>query len=490
MTVGYAAIAAGFSALAVVLLIRLEPVAGSGRWYLLGPVVLGTILADVLEVRVRVFGRTSRYGLSTVAFLAAIVTTSSLIAAVGCSLGVVAGCVILRERPVKVWMSGALVLAEMALAGRLIDVLGPPPSGSALVVAMLALFVAVFFVVDGLCIALVALVQGEPPLAVFRSALFIGGLLDLASALLVGLGAGLVGIDPLFLAPMAGVVALGVGGYRSYFRLQGDLDSFLRLHSSTKVTTRGAGTESERSLLLLQALDLIDAQEVQLFLGATSVENAFLARTDRDRQYVEAVGADAETATQSWNTLTASHAAVLQDGSIVVQLSGTDGPMGGLQLLPQFGHPFTETDRRLVEMFANHAPVALQNEHLVDQLRYDLLHDRLTALPNRVMFDLQTRACLGRRRDDELVGVMLLDVDEFKEINDTLGHDAGDELLVELGRRIAEAVSDHDGAIAARLGGDEFAIVVPGCVDDAELAAVAARIRAAVSAPSNCTRSL
>ena len=66
------------------------------------------------------------------------------------------------------------------------------------------------------------------------------------------------------------------------------------------------------------------------------------------------------------------------------------------------------------------------------------MHDRLTALPNRVMFDLQARHALDRREDDELVSVMLVDLDRFKEVNDTLGHDHGDELLERLGDRLGD----------------------------------------------------
>ena len=482
VTFGYVAIVLIATAIGVACLWSLVPAVSGRTWLALIAIAPLTIAAGMLEVRVRVLGMTLRYTLSTVALLAALVTMPVPVAALGCALGVFVAELVMVHKPLLASINGAFVLLGMAVAGRIVTALDLPLKGSISSVAVLASVAVILWTIDNVQVWSIALARRGPS-AAFRTSAIIAGVLDVACALLVGIGASLLSEDLWFIVPVLLLGVFALAAYRSYFRLQSDNDSFLRLHSSTKVTTRGAGTESERSLLLLQALDLVEAQEVQLFLAATSVESAFLARTDRDRQYVEAVGSDAVVATQSWNALTDSHAAVLHDGSIVVQLGGTDGPMGGLQLLPQFGHPFTETDRRLVEMFANHASVALQNEHLVDQLRYDLLHDRLTALPNRVMFDLQTRACLGRRLDDELVGVMLLDVDEFKEINDTLGHDAGDELLVELGRRITDAVADHPGAIAARLGGDEFAIVVPGCADDAELSAVAASIRAAVSAP-------
>jgi diguanylate cyclase (GGDEF)-like protein len=91
--------------------------------------------------------------------------------------------------------------------------------------------------------------------------------------------------------------------------------------------------------------------------------------------------------------------------------------------------------------------------------------DELTGLPNRRALYEQTERLLAEARPDAPVALLLLDLDRFKEINDSLGHAAGDELLVLVGRRARAAL--HGRGVVARLGGDEFAIVLPGTTEAA-----------------------
>jgi diguanylate cyclase (GGDEF)-like protein/PAS domain S-box-containing protein len=113
---------------------------------------------------------------------------------------------------------------------------------------------------------------------------------------------------------------------------------------------------------------------------------------------------------------------------------------------------------------------------------YQALHDSLTGLPNRTLFrDRVDQAVRASGRADTHVAVLILDLDRFKEINDALGHAAGDTLLVELGRRLEGVLRESD--TVARLGGDEFGVLLPDArVPDDVLAAVA-RIRKAVEEP-------
>lgn len=96
----------------------------------------------------------------------------------------------------------------------------------------------------------------------------------------------------------------------------------------------------------------------------------------------------------------------------------------------------------------------------VEELEHHALHDSLTELPNRDLFHDRLRQALARSsRDGTRVAVMLLDLDRFKEINDTLGHQSGDELLQELAARLGSVLRETD--TVARLGGDEFGVVLP-----------------------------
>ena len=107
-------------------------------------------------------------------------------------------------------------------------------------------------------------------------------------------------------------------------------------------------------------------------------------------------------------------------------------------------------------------------------------HDQLTGLPNRLLLSDRVRVALANAaRAKLLCAVMFLDLDKFKSINDTLGHSIGDELLIEVARRLKANVRDSD--TVARLGGDEFVVVLPGIkqIDDVEM--VAQKIRTALA---------
>jgi len=103
------------------------------------------------------------------------------------------------------------------------------------------------------------------------------------------------------------------------------------------------------------------------------------------------------------------------------------------------------------------------------------LHDPLTGLPNRRYLEQRFSACRSSAaRKGNGLAVLLIDLDHFKEINDTIGHDAGDILLVETGRRLVAAVREYD--VVVRMGGDEFAVLLPDAQDEASVDAVCQRI--------------
>ncbi len=95
-----------------------------------------------------------------------------------------------------------------------------------------------------------------------------------------------------------------------------------------------------------------------------------------------------------------------------------------------------------------------------EKLRYQSFHDSLTALPNREKLYLDMEACFEQRSAEQISALLLIDLDRFKEINDTLGHNVGDHLLQLIGPRLANEMSEVPGTVA-RLGGDEFAVFLP-----------------------------
>jgi diguanylate cyclase (GGDEF)-like protein len=113
---------------------------------------------------------------------------------------------------------------------------------------------------------------------------------------------------------------------------------------------------------------------------------------------------------------------------------------------------------------------------------HQALHDALTDLPNRTLFhDRVGQALSVARREHLPVAVMIMDLDRFKEVNDTLGHASGDELLKQAGVRLRDALRESD--TVARLGGDEFGVLLPRVVDSAAAVAVARKLRKALEEP-------
>jgi diguanylate cyclase (GGDEF)-like protein/PAS domain S-box-containing protein len=124
-----------------------------------------------------------------------------------------------------------------------------------------------------------------------------------------------------------------------------------------------------------------------------------------------------------------------------------------------------------------------ERRSLQEQLVHQALYDNLTGLPNRALFlDRLSQCIAARRRNPELhYAVLWLDLDGFKEVNDTLGHPVGDELLVRVANRLAGELREAD--TAARFGGDEFAVLLQSITDVEAASRVAARVHDQLSKP-------
>ena len=127
----------------------------------------------------------------------------------------------------------------------------------------------------------------------------------------------------------------------------------------------------------------------------------------------------------------------------------------------------------------------IQRERVERQLRHASRHDPLTGLPNRSFFTERLAQAVSRARGSQgyLFALIFLDLDHFKVVNDSVGHHAGDELLVAVARRLEGCL--RGGDMVARLGGDEFALLLERVQDGSDAAHVAERIQASLAAPVN-----
>jgi diguanylate cyclase (GGDEF)-like protein len=158
------------------------------------------------------------------------------------------------------------------------------------------------------------------------------------------------------------------------------------------------------------------------------------------------------------------------DDAIIGVLRGEESVFGFLVVGDRMGDvgTFVETDSELFGTFAGHASVLLENgrlEHslaqvteLKEELRHQAYHDALTGLPNRVLFADRVAEALAHGRAGSTHAILFLDLDRFKNVNDSWGHAAGDELLTQVASRIRSALRPTD--TPARLGGDEFAVLL------------------------------
>jgi diguanylate cyclase (GGDEF)-like protein len=309
---------------------------------------------------------------------------------------------------------------------------------------------------------------------------------------------------PLLLVPAAVIFV----AYRAYTNERAKHSTLEFLYDATRALTRG-GAETGIAGMLAMACKTFRAEsgEVCGFPAPERETGARVALGSDARVTVDdALGPEVVDALLA---LVAGH----PEGRIlaVAELSGQGGehlaaqgyetvmiaPLPGERRLlgvliladrPGVGGSFGAGDLRLFDLLAHHVGSAMEQHHLGRkvselhdisvELEHRAFHDPLTGLANRLLFMDRVKHALSRRTGT--VCVLYIDLDDFKSINDTLGHDAGDELLRETARRLLETLRAAD--TPARLGGDEFAVIV---IDLEEAAAriVAERLLAALRVP-------
>jgi diguanylate cyclase (GGDEF)-like protein len=245
------------------------------------------------------------------------------------------------------------------------------------------------------------------------------------------------------------------------------------------------------------SLFLLDEQTGNLQLGAVQTSNdrtarvppqctdAFLVRqvaTTGRATILQVPRSDREE--QSWRVL-------------AVPLKLRDKPIGTLcACRADTAAAFSDHDRYLLTALGDFAAVSIDNARLHESTQRELAeriraeeavrrlayHDTLTGLPNRTLFNDRLGVALAHaRRHKQRVAVMLLDLDHFKGVNDTLGHSVGDQLLKAVGARLASAMRESD--TVCRMGGDEFLLLLPEMAEPEYARNAAERILQAIRQP-------
>ena len=322
----------------------------------------------------------------------------------------------------------------------------------------------------------------------------------------IGVVVGLIGVTSLTQSLQSLWLLIGLGalvllGYRAYAGLLDRHRNLERLYGFSRTLSSTPDLDGVMAHVLEEARTLLHADRAsaafvdpdggiiaRVRLVGDEVSRSELPATDADRWLLaQVVGSDSPVLLQRTARGEARRwldAYGLQD-AVVVPLRGGSQAIGALVVADRLGdvRTFETADLLLLETVANHAGVALQNGRLVDKLRHEALHDALTGLPNRLHLQRRLTAALDDVANGASTGaaVMILDLDDFKEVNETLGHQQGDLLLIEVGARVTGAVGP--GSTVARLGGDEFAVLLTGTADEETAVQVGRRVLRALQQP-------
>jgi diguanylate cyclase (GGDEF)-like protein/PAS domain S-box-containing protein len=248
-----------------------------------------------------------------------------------------------------------------------------------------------------------------------------------------------------------------------------------------------ATVASTLDLQLCGVLKLRDGEEVLDIItnvGHRGSSSAVPAGTGTQAGYALRTGKP--VVTEDLSTETRFDAGVLLDQGMVSGMSavveGHGRPFGVINAHTNLPRHFTEDDAGFLVAVASVISAAAEREGKAEDMPLAALHDALTGLPNRTLaLDLLDLILSRRRRDDVDVGMLLLDLDRFNIINDSLGHEAGDEVLLAVASRLRQTLRPSD--TIARLGGDEFLVVCESQDGVRQVVGLAERIGAALSRP-------
>ncbi len=166
-----------------------------------------------------------------------------------------------------------------------------------------------------------------------------------------------------------------------------------------------------------------------------------------------------------------------------VPLRTEAGVLGALAVQSYSGTlRYSQQDLELLQFVSSQVAAAIERKRLYERQEYLSLHDPLTALPNRRLFEDRLQGALSRaRRSGQRFALLFLDLDRFKEVNDTLGHDVGDRLLQQVAQRLLQRVRRSD--TVARIGGDEFVLLLENVGADEAVQVLLEKVRTAFAEP-------
>jgi diguanylate cyclase (GGDEF)-like protein len=474
-------------------------------------IAAGFVVAEACVVHLEFRRSAHSFSLADIPFVFGLVFASGNDFLAGALLG--SGVVYAARRlaPVKLAFNLAQLALVACVAVVIVHTLAVPQdaleprSGIALYIATLATGALTIACIAGA----IAISEGGMSLATLRQMFAMDGIVTVTNSSIAIAAALVVSIDaravPVLLVPALTVFLL----YRAYVSERQRHEKLEFLYEANRALSRSPEVAEAIEGVLARSLEAFRSEiaEVVLFgADGTPLRTTFgpgaeritMAETDREAAAELAALVNRERPVVSLvPPFESPRLRPLLEArgirhAMVAMLPGETRMIGTIMLANRFGieRGYSPDDLRLLEALANNASVALQYDrleqavfelrNLQDQLRHQAYHDPLTDLPNRSLFMERVKDELERR--DSIIAVLFIDVDDFKIVNDSLGHAVGDALLISIAGRLRHSVRPED--VVARLGGDEFAVMLPGLDDsDAQPRAVASRILHAFEVP-------
>ena len=472
-------------------------------------VAVAFALAEVKVVHVRLGRDAHSLSASDAVLAVALVVLSPWQLAAAHVLGAgVALAVVRRQGPVKVAFNCSSYLLQAAVAATVASTLvgTADPLGPRGWAAVLVAIAAATVVAD---VAIATVVGLTTRVWALRE---LPGMLGLSLAAAVGVGTlGLVGVivaeqrvSALLLLTVP--TALVLWAYGTSHRLQEQYDTLSLLHEAAQQLAVGRAVAPGLGAVLSLLRTRLSASAAEIVLRGDDDAHVLRTSVDEHRTLLLAPGASSAQE-QALLHLAGGGAAVTADDPAVRDYLQGRGWSGGM-LVPLLGERtagllliagersaatgFSASELRLAQLLAAQVAGVLeaarleqslvQVEALADDLRHQAFHDPLTGLVNRALFDDRVERALHRSAlDGQPAAVVYVDLDDFKAVNDTLGHEAGDRLLVGVAARMTAIVGG--AGTVARMGGDEFAVLVESGADSDTMAGLGASLRQGFERP-------
>ena len=414
-----------------------------------------------------------------------------------------------RQRGLKLVFNLALFGLEACVAALVFAWLlaGRAPAGTVGLVATFAAVLVTDLLSGSLVISAISLQEGGLDRAAARQALATGTVAAVTNTSLALIAAAVLAADRQVAWLLLVLAAVLFIAYRAYASLREQHERLGRLLQFTQVLARSERSGAVVATILAETRELLRAERAELTLLPAGRAPLRTVLDDAGRPVTGPAGDDGP-ALELLRRVVATDQAVLLTPStadpdvrdalaargvadaMIAPLRAGAEVAGALLVANRLGAvgAVGAQDLSLLRTLTGQAGVALARGQLLDDLQraaaereYQALHDPLTGLPNRTLFTDRVRQAVAALGPDGRLAVLLIDLDRFKEINDTLGHASGDLVLREVGIRLRAGLPDSH--LVARLGGDEFAVLVPALPGWDAAVAVGQLVRATLGRP-------